>query len=193
MRDPGALLERLSQTSRFRRASKGLERFRFEEETTSGLARQFPALYRKSAARFGLELGKVWEATFTARIEWMLRHEVARCFTCRKKDGTLLGIMIYVLSPAQKTAHGWMLAYDLSLGEKDFLRPLYLNTLQHLSGTVVHVDIADGIRPAIYDFKDSLGTESTPYFVVESPRSEACRQVFNTYRRMRRLLARSSH
>jgi len=189
---PEVLLEWLGDRSRFRRANEGLGRYVFADETSRDMAQAFPALYRKSAGRYGMELEATWEATFAARVGWLLDHDAARLFTCRRKDGTLLAILVCVLSRTHRIAHGWMLAYDRSLGDKEFLRALYLYALRQLAGTAIHVDIAEGIRPALYDFKDSLGTESTPYFLVESPRADFCRKVFNVYRGTRRLMTRPS-
>lgn len=191
--DLGDLAALLGDKNRFRRASRGLGRYDFADETTHEIAAQFPALYRKSAVNYGLELGRAWEATFSARMDWMLHHGVAHCYTCRKKDGALLGIMICVLSRPQQVAHPWMMAFDLSLGEKDFVRSLYLYAIKQLAEHAIHVDIAEGIRPAIYDFKDSLGTDSTMYFMVESPRTDFYRKVFTTYRSLRRVIARRNH
>jgi hypothetical protein len=189
LREPDKLLQWLSNKGRFRQANDALGRFSYADETSLETVALFPPLYRKSAQRYKLTLEDDWEATFQARIEWLLDHNAARCFTCRRLDGTLLGILIYVLNRAHGTAFGWMVAYTLEPGERDFLRGLYLFSLGHLAGETRQVDIAEGIRPALYDFKDSLGTDSTPYFLVENPRAELCRKVFKVYRRTRGLLA----
>jgi hypothetical protein len=191
--DPNTLLAELSNKRRYRSTYSDFNRLDFANETGTEIVKEFALLYRKTAHRYGLDLEETWETTFFKRMAWMLDQNAVRCLTCRKKTGELLGGSIYILSRARQTAYGWILAYDLSLGEKNFLGALYLYSLKDLSGEFNYVDIADSIRPALYDFKDSLGTDSTPFFLVNPPKAETWNKLYKTFRQVKALILKPTH
>ncbi len=189
--NPETLFAELGKKRRYRHANSDLEHLNFADETCSDIAKETAPLYRETTHRNGAGVERTWESTFFKQMNWMLNQDAVRCFTCRKKTSELLGISIYILSRVQQTAYGWILAYDLSLGEKNFLGALYLYSLKALSGEFHFVDIAQGIRPSLYDFKDSLGTNSIPFFMVDSPNTATWKKLYKTFRRVKALISKS--
>ena len=190
--DREALITKLCCKGRYRHVNAALEHLVFADETGVAIIDEFIPLYKESAHRYDVEIGKTWGSACRKRVEWMLAQGLIRFYTCRKKDGTLLGIANYVLSRPDRTAYGWLLAYNLSCGEKDFLPALYLYSIQSLPAEFQRIDIAEGIRPALYDFKDSLGTNSTLFFRAETPSARTWKRIYDTLRNLKAAARRTS-
>jgi hypothetical protein len=63
-----------------------------------------------------------------------------------------------------------------------------LYAIQNLPVGYHTIDIAEGIRPTLYDFKDSLGTNSTPFFLAETPSTQTWKKFYGTLRNLKTAL-----
>lgn len=183
--DREMILKTLGSKGRYRHAKSAFEHLNFADETGSKIIEEFIPLYKETAQRYEVEVNNTWGSAFRKRVEWMLNQGVIRFYTCRKKDGQLLGVANYVLSRPDQTAYGWLLAYDLARDEKDFLPALYLYSIKNLPAGYHTIDIAEGIRPCLYDFKDSLGTISMQFFLAETPSAQTWKRFYGRLRNLK--------
>ncbi len=180
MREPETLLKTLRSTRRFRHEAAVRERLDFAEETNTKIIDEFILLYQISTKRTGVYLSKTWDTALRKRMEWLLAQNAIRFFTCRRKTGEILSIATYILNRFQNTCYGWLLAHDLSQGEKDYAQISYLYAIENLSREYSFIDIAEGVHPTLYAFKDSLGTTSVPYYIMDTPSNMQLRKIVHT-------------
>jgi hypothetical protein len=183
LQNPEALLNELRKKKRFRQADAMFQSLQFSSEKKGEIIEEFIPLYKKTAEQIGCKLSKSWERIFRALVDQMLDRNAIRFLTCRRNSGELLGVTTYVLNQIQNTAYGWQLAHIPLHGEKDFIPALYLYAIKILSTEASSIDIAEGIRPTLYYFKDSLGTRSTPLFSVETPNAKLWKNFITLARR----------
>jgi hypothetical protein len=193
LHNPEALLNDLKGKKRFRQADSILQSLNFANENGEGIIEEFITLYQKTAQEIGYKLSKSWEHIFRTLVNQMLDNNVIRFFTCRKKSGELVGVATYVIDPVQHSAYGWQLAHIPLQGEKDFIPALYIYAIKTLSNEVSTIDIAEGIRPALYYFKDSLGTKSTPLFSVETPNADLWKNLLTAARKAKQSIGKLLH
>jgi hypothetical protein len=188
LNDPDAVTEILSPRQ-LRYAHKALGALEFAEEMGDDIVDEFIALHKKVGKQYLNMTEEIWESAFRRRARWLQSQDALRIFTCRKKDGSLLGGSACVLDRDHRAAFGWYIAYDLSLGEKRFMLALDLFTIRLLSGKFSTLDIAEGIFPNLYAFKDSQGTQSLPYFMAESPNAALRKRVLRTVKNTKEVLS----
>ncbi len=177
------LLHELKTKKRFRQIEGIFGSFDFADERHPGIIEEFIPFYQETAQDIGYKLRKSWKNIFRATATKMLKENIIRFYTCRDKNGKLAGAATYVLNPAHHNAYGWQLAhtpFTHSSGEKDFIPALYFFSIEVLSHEVSSIDIAEGLRPSLYFFKDSLGTKSVTEFVVETPNAWFWKMIGNT-------------
>jgi hypothetical protein len=174
---PEDLLSNLKKKKRFHQADSVFQKLDFANEKGTTIIDEFIPLYQETARQIGYKLRKTWDSSFRALANQMLKRDVIRFFTCRNKNGELLGVATYVLNPRQNTAYGWQLAHVYLQNERDFIPALYLYSIKALSSEVTSVDIAEGVRPSLYYYKDSLGTKSVRLYSVETPNAKFWRRL----------------
>jgi hypothetical protein len=186
LREPEILLKNLrsKHKKRFHHETAIRERLDFAEETGVRMIDEFIPLYQTSAKRTGIYLSKTWDAAMRKRMEWMLTQNAIRFFTCRKKTGEILSIATVVVSKPQNSCYGWLLANDLLQGEKEYIPITYLHTIENLSREHSFFDIAEGVHPTLYAYKDSLGTASVPYYIMDTPSDLQLRKIMHTVKRV---------
>ena len=179
LNNPDAITKILNPRQ-LRYAHKALESLEFAKENGDEVVDEFIALHKKEGKQYLNMTEEVWESAFRTRAQWLQSQDALRIFTCRKRDGRLIGGSACVLDRAHQAVFGWYIAYDLSLGEKRFMLALDLFTIRSLSGKFSTLDIAEGIFPNLYAFKDSQGTQSLLFFMVEPSNANFRKKVLRT-------------
>jgi hypothetical protein len=182
LRNADIVLKDLSKHKRFRNTTKVFQSLQFNCERSEEVIDEFIPLYMNTAKNIGYLLRESYERIFRIMSKEMLRQNVLRLVTCRDMNGEPLAIATYTINPAKKTAYGWSLAHVPLHGELDIIPALYLYSIKVLSEEVNFVDIGEGLHPSLYLYKDSLGTISTRYFVVETPHAVAWLKIIGAIR-----------
>jgi len=186
--DPEALLSNMQRKRRYyvRNAQKNLT---FGGETGDSALREFVHLYRADMKKFNWRPERSWDETFTERVLWMEGRGCFRLYSCRTKEGRLLGMVTVILSRMNQTAYGWLMAYDHSGGNQEFTPAINWFVAQELSSEFRSYDIGESYRPSLYTAKDSLGNSSVPYWVVATPSTKGWTRVYNQFRDLKQTLS----
>ena len=65
----------------------------------------FLAVYRETMAKFSWRPSPKWAAMFRARLRWLTERGCARLYTARDANGKLIGGVVVLLSPPDRTAY----------------------------------------------------------------------------------------
>jgi hypothetical protein len=176
-------LQELNTKKRFRNTKKVFQDLQFTCAKNEEIIDEFVPFYLMTAKSIGYVLRESFEQIFRVMAIEMLRRDILRFITCRKKTGELVAIATYTINPAKKTAYGWQLAHVPLQREMDIIPALYLYSIKVLSEEVNFIDIAEGLHSSLYLYKDSLGTKSTRHFVLETPHASTWLKIVGIIRR----------
>jgi hypothetical protein len=185
--DPEALLANMQRKRRYyvRNAQKNLI---FACESGEAVLDDFVRLYREDMKKFNWHPERAWDETFKKRVRWMESRGYFRLYTCRTKDGQLLGMATVILSRINQTAYGWLMAYDHTAGNQEFTPAINWFAAQDLSSEFRSYDIGESYRHSLYTTKDSLGNSSVPYWTVATPSTKGWTRVYNQLKGLKQSL-----
>jgi hypothetical protein len=182
IRNGDAIIEELSKHRRFRNSKEVFLQLEFDCEKSERAIDEFLQLFLTTARNIGFMLRESFESIFRTTAKEMLNQDVLRFITCRNKEGKILAMASYTLNLAKRTACGWYFAHVPLQGELDIIPSLYLYSIKALSNDVDFIDIGEGIHSSLYLYKDSLGTISTQYFIIETPHAIFWQKVVKAVR-----------
>jgi hypothetical protein len=183
--DPDAILKNI-QHRKQKYVRKAKEQFLFAHETGEAIITDFLRLYRETMQKFDW---RPEEGRLRERIEWMQAKDIIRLYTCRMKTGELVGVVVCVLSRVNQTAYFMLIGYDHTINSKEFHPAIHWYAAQDLSPEFSYADFGGGPVPNIYATKDSLGTNSTPYWELETPNARRWTQYYDMLRNIKRAIA----
>jgi hypothetical protein len=186
--DPESLLANMHRKRRYY-VRNAHEHLLFACESGGAILKDFSRLYQENMRKFNWSPGHSWEKTFKKRVEWMQSQDYFRLYTCRKKDGQLLGMVTVILSRINQTAYGWLMAYDHSAGDKEFTPAINWFVARELSSDFRYYDIGEGYRPSLYSTKDSLGNSSILYWIVATQNTKRWTRIYNKLRGFKQSLS----
>jgi hypothetical protein len=162
------LLHSLKQLRRFKKAELLHDELQFSVEHDLSIIDEFIPMYESTSQQLNFSLRPSFAKVFRDSAVQMMSRGLIRFFSCKNKNGEMLGIATYTVNPRKKRAYSWQVAYNYSHGaQKDFMPALDLFTIEELSREVNFIDLGEGMRPSMYFNKDALLTRSCPYYVVE--------------------------
>lgn len=171
--------------------NRGNRNFSFKKETWKEAGQDFIKLHQKSMKKQSWQPSDDWNRVFNKRIQWMEDSGLCMLTTARNADNELGGAFLIILSNDHKTAYFWRLAYDLSLADTGIVPALIHHGIEFLPNEITRVDSAEGMTRQQSCFKDFVGTDLQPYFVVVSDRRLGNRLIVKPFKKMLNLLRRN--
>jgi hypothetical protein len=165
--DPEVILNNLHRKRRYVR--KAQEFLTFDRESGNDILDAFLALYFETMQKFKWKPNTQWCEAFKKQVAWLEKHDLFRLYTCRTQQGNLVGVVLYIIDKPKQTAFAWLTGYDHSFDCKEFPPAIYWYAANELRSVVRYIEFMEGNEVSIYAFKDSLGTVSKPFWVLQTP------------------------
>jgi hypothetical protein len=189
--NPATLIQQLKQRKRYKAVSKITEKYEFTNSLQPFIICDFLKLYKATASQLNYPLRPAFDAVFKEMANQMSARNQLRIFSCRRNTGELVAMATYVIHPNGKKAYGWYLAHTPMTLEGDYMPAFYLYAIEVLSTEgITNIDIAEGLHPSLFLYKDSLGTQSISYFVLETPNATKAKYAIETVRRVKERIKR---
>jgi hypothetical protein len=166
LRDLNAVLKSMHRKQTYVR--KAQDMFDFSIEHGEEIVNEFLRLYAETMAKFGWQPPASWKEAFRRKARWLESQDVLRPFTCRTKAGEIVGVALYILSRESRTAYFWLVGYDHERNSKEFPPAIHYYAAQNLAAEFDMIDFGEGGNSSLFAFKDSLGTDSLPFWVLKS-------------------------
>ncbi len=189
IRDPEEMLNTMHRKKRYVRRAMKDYLFSVEQE---GDFEDFLSLYLRDLDRFSWQPTNSWIKAFRARVEWMKSQGIFRLYTCRTQEGQLANSIACILSPCNKTAYGWLVAYDRTIQDNAISPSIYYFAALDLCRDYTCLDIGEAANQSIYSYKDSMGTSMHPFWVLETPNAQKWLSLYKNLQRAKWALTRQS-
>ncbi|HEX7556473.1 MAG TPA: hypothetical protein VF338_07595 [Leptolinea sp.] len=187
IRDPEEMLNSMHRKKRY--VKRAMKEYCF----TCGIdedIEDFLTLYLRDLDRFSWQPSDYWIEAFRKRVTWMKSQNIFRLYTCRTQDGQLANSLACILSPCNKTAYGWLVAYDRDLQDNAVSPSIYYYAALDLCGQFDYLDIGEAANKSIYAYKDSMGTSIHPFWVMETTSAKSWLTIYKTLQRAKWALSR---
>jgi hypothetical protein len=140
--------------------------YTFGIEDSDAAVVAFAQLYRDTMAKFHWLPSLSWQGTLLERFRWMHAHNGARLFTARDSDKNIVGAVIVILSPDDKTALLWRVGTSKDFIENGAVPALYWHTVSNLAGEYPNVDFGWSPQASLSQFKDYMGADLELHFRI---------------------------
>jgi hypothetical protein len=181
--DLNAVLKGMNRKQTYVRKAQTM--FDFSIESGDAIIDDFLRLYSNTMARFEWKPPASWQEAFRRKAQWLEKHNLLRAYVCRTKEGLLVGIALYVLSRENRIGYFWLIGYDQELNSKEFPPAIHYFAAQNLAGEFDIIDFGEGANPSLYAFKDSLGANSLPFWVLSTQGNTSWVKLFDFLRDIR--------
>ncbi len=186
LRDLNAVLKSMHRKQTYVR--KAQDMFDFSIERGETIINDFLRLYAETMAKFGWQPPASWKTAFQHRAKWLESQDLLRPFTCRTKNGELVGVALYILSRESRVAYFWLVGYDHDRNSKEFPPAIHYYAAQNLAGEFDMIDFGEGGNSSLYAYKDSLGAESLPFWVLKTGGISNWAKIYQLLRKTRQAL-----
>jgi hypothetical protein len=184
IRDLNALLKGMHRKQTY--VNRAQEMYDFSTEYGDEIINDFLRLYIETMKKYDWEPPKGWRKDFSRKARWLSEQDLLRPFTCRfKNTGELVGVALYILSRENRTAYYWLIGYDHKLNSKEFPPAIHYHAAKSLAGEFDTIDFGEGGNPSLFAFKDSLGTDSIPYWVLTTGESSPLKKAYRALKIIR--------
>jgi len=167
---------------------KAQDMYNFSIEHGEEIINEFLRLYAETMVKFGWQPPASWKDAFRRKAKWLETQNVLLPFTCRSKTGELVGIALYILSRESRTAYFWLVGYDHDHNSKEFPPAIHYFAAQNLAAEFDMIDFGEGGNSSLFAFKDSLGTDSLPFWVLKSGNISGWVNIYLFLRKARQAL-----
>ena len=153
----------------------------------------FLRLYEQTTSKYMLRFDKVWINAFRQRLSWLESNDLLRIYTLRSISGKLIGASTSVLSRCDHTVYTWLLAYDYANPDRHNMPALYWYLARDMANEFHYLDLGSADNFSLFSFKDSLATNSVPYWFLQTKNAEARFRLGDSLKAVRRTFAHSLH
>jgi hypothetical protein len=188
--DPNTVLTNIPHRKR-KYVRKAQQQFLFACETGDTVVTDFVRLYGETMQKFGWQPDERWGKILHKRVEWMQTENMVRMYTCRTTAGELVGVVMCVLSRVNKTAYFMLIGYNHSINSKEFHPAIHWYAAQDLSPEFSFADFGGSPQPNLYATKDSLGTHSRQYWILETRNTHRWQRLYFELKKVKFSLANS--
>jgi hypothetical protein len=164
LNDLDAVLKGMHRKQKYVRKAQDL--FDFSIEQGDEIIAEFLRLYTATMQKFGWQPTAGWKKAFFRQVAWLRERDLLRVYTGRTKTGELAGVTLYILSREDRTAICWLIGYGDELNSKELPTALDYFAAQNLASDFDTIDFGEGANPNLYAFKDSVGTNSIPFWLL---------------------------
>jgi hypothetical protein len=186
--DMGEVQKGMHRKQRYIR--KAQELFDFSREHGEEIIREFLRLYAETMKKYDWQPTAKWRDAFQRKMKWLESRDLLHIYACRMKTGELVGITLSLLSRENQTAYFWLIGYEHTIDSKEFPPAIYYYASQDLSTEFEHIDFGEGAHSSLYAFKDSLGTTSTPFWILRTENSTNWSALYSYLRKIRQSLVK---
>ena len=167
---------------------KAQEMFDLGHEHGQEIIKDFLRLYAETMKKYDWQPTSKWREAFLRKMKWLESRDLLHIYTCRKKTGELVGITLSLLSRENQTAYFWLIGYDHTIDSKEFPPAIYYYASEDLSSEFKFIDFGEGAHASLYAFKDSLGTTSTPFWILKTENNSGWSLLHSRLRKIRQFL-----
>jgi hypothetical protein len=155
----------MAQTKRsgVRRAN---ERLTLKPEDSAEAIDTFVSLYRGTMVKFDWWPSPEWEATFRARMGWLMARDACRLYTARDLAGEPVAMTVFVLSQEDGTVYGWRAAATPAADDLAASPAIYWHAARDFTGSFHAMNLGGSPTASLDAFKTMLGARAHPHFAV---------------------------
>ena len=140
--------------------------YAFDIEDSDAAVLAFAKLYRDTMSKFHWLPSLSWEGVLLERFRWMHARGGARLFTARDHEKNIVGAVIVILSPDDKTGLLWRVGTRKTFIEDGGVPALYWHTVSSLASEYPNIDFGWSPQASLSQFKDYMGAELELHFRV---------------------------
>ncbi len=179
MRDPAAVWQAMNREKR-RAIKHARAQFAFSHDESDATLAEFLPLYHQTMRKFSWHPSPKWEAIFRARFRWMAARGSCRLHTARLPNGELVGGVVTLISPPDRTAYLFRQGSNPALLDTGLIPALYWHAANDLAGEIEFVNFGGSPQPSLSRFKDFLGAEAMLHFHIARVNDPARWRMYTT-------------